>query len=137
MSVPEGKRRAGKMQVFVKAQELACYTVQIVSNEKVFPPNFRRTLTDDLVQLAKDIFASAWAANSIRAADAESASARRTLQSEAIEKCTRLQALIRVAHKVFHLSTKRAIFWDGQVQEVRSLLVAWRASDRERYKNLG
>ena len=37
MSVIKSKRQDGKLQVLIKARELATYTTHILGNEKVFP----------------------------------------------------------------------------------------------------
>lgn len=46
MSVPEGRRYKGRMEVFVKAQFLASHTAKILKNPKVFDP----TIDEELIR---------------------------------------------------------------------------------------
>lgn len=65
MSVPENSRTKSKLEVCVKAHDLCCYTLQITSNEKVFTPQFQRSLTDRIVAVAIAIHTDCWTANNI------------------------------------------------------------------------
>lgn len=133
MSVPETKRQKGKLEVIVKALDLATYTIQITSNEKTFDPKYRFAVTDDLISHAKDIYLKSWTANNIRVNSEEAYKARKKLQDEAVVKCNAFLALLDVAKKVFHLDTKRVVYWGNKIIEVRTLLRAWRDSDKKRY----
>ena len=55
MSVPEGKRHKGRLEVHVKAQSLASYTAQILSNEKVFNPEVDTEIIRRIKNCAYDI----------------------------------------------------------------------------------
>ena len=134
MSVVEEKRRKGKLEVCIKALELASYTIQITANEKVFDPKFRAAVTDDLISHAKDIYLICWTANNIRITDDEATyKERQRLQSKAIVECTTFLGLLDIAKKVFHLETKRVTYWGKKIVECRTLIKAWRDSDRKRY----
>lgn len=65
MSVPEGERTEGRYSLEVKAEELAKYTIIITANEKVFLPEYRRAITDDIINLAKNAYLKIRAANRI------------------------------------------------------------------------
>lgn len=137
MSVPEGKRKPGKLDALIKAKSLAAYTLQICSNEKNFPPQYRPIITDEITQLAKDIFTIAWMANNINVKDSpERWAKRKSLQSQAISKTESLLVLIQIAQETFHLSSKRTGHWGERVLEVRRLLRGWKNSDCNRYDHL-
>ena len=48
MSVPEGLRGTGRLEVIEKALDLADYTITITANSKIFLPEYQRSLTDDI-----------------------------------------------------------------------------------------
>lgn len=142
MSVPEGKRGERKMEVFTKANNLAIYTIKICNNKNVFLPEYQSALTNDIIRTAKDIFISAWDANGIRVTttvdrkvvvDQRKQEERRRLQEVSIRKCNSLLALMQIAQRLFHLSTKRIKYWGGMTIEVRDLLKKWKESDAKRY----
>lgn len=133
MAVPESKRGEGKFVVLVKAEALARYTIQITANEKIFLPTYQRALTDDIVNQAKNAFTKAMTANSIKVISREDWDRRRNLQTEAIECCNTLLALIQLSHRVFHLKYSRIRHWGGLTLDVRNSLRAWLVKDTYRY----
>lgn len=134
MSVVEGARNKGKLEVIIKALDLADYTIKITANEKIFDPKFRAAVTDDLVAHAKDIYLICWTANNIRVtSDIETYKKRKELQDEAIVKCTALLGLLDIAKKVFHLETRRVTYWGNKIINCRKLIRAWRNADKKRY----
>ena len=48
MSVPVNQRTHGKLEACVKARELACYTLQITKNKKVFTEDYQEAITDKI-----------------------------------------------------------------------------------------
>ena len=50
MSVTVDKRDEGKFSLATKAEYLARYTIEITSNENVFFPEYRKQVTDDIVE---------------------------------------------------------------------------------------
>lgn len=134
MSVPEGKRHKGRLEVHVKAQSLASYTAQILSNEKVFNPEVDSEIIRRIKNCAYDIYAKAWSANKIRADTNEvNRRMRYERQEEAILLCDEMLAYIGIAKQVFHLRSKRMKHWSGRIIEVQKLLQAWKESDVSRY----
>ena len=134
MSVVEGARNKGKLEVIVKALDLADYTIKITANEKIFDPKFRAAITDDLVAHAKDIYLICWIANNIRVTtDIETYKKRKELQDEAIVKCTVFLGMLDIAKKVFHLETRRVTYWGNKIINCRKLIRAWRNADKKRY----
>lgn len=117
----------------VKAHALCCYTLKITSNKKVFTEEYREPLTDRITSIAIDIHILCWTANNIIVNSAEDLRDRSELQRRAVIQCTNLLSLIDIAKSMFHLSTKRVVYWGGLALETRRLISAWRESDRKRY----
>ena len=136
MSVPEGLRHKGRLEVHIKAQFLASYTAKILANEKVFDRKIDTEIIGRIKNCAYDIYAKAWAANKIHAETCSMNHAWRFgLQEEAILLCDEMLAYIGIAKQVFHLKAKRMKYWGGLIVEVRALLQAWKESDVRRYGN--
>lgn len=139
MSVPEGQRGHGKLEVLIKAKNLASYTIKICCNEKVFTPQYQNAITNDLIQTATNIFKYGWMANNIMVEDKdeqmkrEKYLQRRKLQEMAALECNNLLALMQIAQEVFHLKTKRIKYWGENTIEVRKMLRGWIEADKKRY----
>lgn len=134
MSVPEGERRTSRLEVHVKARELAVYTVLILKNAKTFAPEIDTELIQRIKSNALDIHALAWKANKIAAGtNAVNRETRYRMQEEAILLCDEMMANIGIAKTVFKLRHRRMKFWAGKITDVRKLLQAWKESDVSRY----
>ena len=135
MSVPEGERSHGdKLEVLVKARELATYTLHICTNENTFPPQYQGAITGRIEETAISIFMDCWTANNVLVKeDPEKWLYRKRLQEHAANDCNNLLALIQIAQSVFHLKFKRVKFWGAKVLDVRNLIRAWKAADCKRY----
>lgn len=55
MSVPEGKRTESKLRVQTQSRELARHTMQLCSNEKIFPKRDRWILSSRIMDTALEI----------------------------------------------------------------------------------
>ena len=135
MSVPENKRKQGRLEVCVKAHDLCVYTLQITKNKKVFTAEYQEVLTDQIIAAALEIHQNVWMANNVHVASAADYELRKKLQTLAIVKCISLLSMIDIARSIFHLSGKRVKFWGEKVIEVKKYIRAWRSSDAQRYKN--
>lgn len=134
MSVSKPLRQEGQLEINVEARALCTYTLLITSNEKHFPVE-QKSFTEKLRDAAIEIHLLCWEANNIRVDNnADKYNRRITLQNEAADKCNRLAALIDVAKPVFHLSSKRTIYWMKLTLELRNKIRAWRDSDVKRLK---
>lgn len=142
MSVKAGERNVPdtpqnrQLNAVWYARELALYTIKICDNENVFLPKHRQSLTDDIVRTATAIYLNSWTANNIRVTEKNKKEMwpwRNRLQRQAILDCSKLLALIRLAHPLFHLKGKRVEYWSDQVIKVRNYIKKWRESDIERY----
>jgi hypothetical protein len=138
MSVPEGERKDGKFTLLIKAEELARHTMIITTNEKIFLPEYQRALTDDIITQAKDAYIKIRTANDILVRmgtvyQEEDWQYRRKLQQEAAICCNNLLALIDIAYRLFHLSSKRVKYWGSMAVDVRNRVRAWSQSDASRF----
>lgn len=135
MAVPEGERRPCKMDVFMHELDLVTYTLQITRNEKIFLPEYKGCVTDDIVETAKNIYIDSWDANNIRVQKRGDSNweERSRLQLRAARNCNRLLALIGIAKSSFHLKSKRVKYWVGKVLKIRGMIRNWNESDSERY----
>lgn len=114
------------------------YTLTITANEKVFSPEYRRSVTDDIVETAKNIYMNIREANDtvVRMGtpfQTEDFRRRNRLQQEALQECRRLLYLMDLAHRLFHLSSKRVKYWGTLTIEVRNRIQGWMDRDAQRY----
>ena len=137
MSVPVNERSHGKLEACVKAHELCCYTLQIATNKKIFTEQYQEALTDKIISTEIDIHTVVWSANNILVNSKEDLEERTRLQERAVVLCNVLLSLIDVAKKIFHLRTKRVVYWAGMAIETRNLVKGWMHSDRKRYAGYG
>lgn len=136
MSVPVNQRSHGKLEACVKAHDLCCYTLQITANKNVFAAQYQEALTDRIITAAIDIHTFCWNANNVLVKDSEDYRLRREYQERAAAECNILLSLIEIAKRIFHLTTKRVVYWSQRTIETRNLIRAWRDSDHKRYSAL-
>ena len=139
MSVTVDKRDEGKFSLATKAEYLARYTIEITSNENVFFPEYRKQVTDDIVETAKNIYLGIREANDVTirmgtAFQMKDYMDRNRLQMEVLRNCKRLLYLIDLAHRIFHLSSKRVKYWGKLVKNVKDRVYGWIDDDTLRYK---
>lgn len=134
MSVPEPLRHKGRLEVHVKGQYLASYTIKILSNEKIFTPDVDKELICRIKACAINIYAKTWSANKLNAeTNAVNHEMRYRMQREAWMQCNEMLAYIGIAKQVFHLRYKRMKYWSGLIIEVQALIQKWIESDVSRY----
>lgn len=140
MSVPEEKRHQGRLEVLVKALEVANYTNGILANKKKFPAEFDEVLGNDLKRNAQAIYRNCRLANDIRVVkpvtgeiDQEAREARYRLQTSAIQACTELLICIDMAYGTYHLTAQRVRYWGKITKEARDYIRKWRTADKKRY----
>lgn len=148
MAIPKSKRTTTPLSVLVEADTLACYTILICTDEKRFPKRYRWCLTKQIIESAVQIKMHIAKANAVYVNDAESTKLRRTYQQEAVADIAALSATMDTAFRLFsglrHIDTaekpKKCIniaTWTAQLDKVKSLLLAWKKSDTEKYKSMG
>ena len=138
MSVPEGEREDGKFTLPIKAEYLARYTIEITANENVFLPKYREAITNDIINSAKNCYLAIRDANdvTVRIGTVYQRSDwrdRNKLQKEALRNARSLIYLIDIAHRLFHLSSKRVRYWGNMTREVRNRIQGWIIDDTARY----
>ena len=138
MSVTVDQREEGKFSLAVKAEFLASYTLEITANDNVFVPEYRRGLTDDIIETAKNIYLGIREANDVTVRmgtrfQLKDYTDRNELQREALRNCKRLLYLIDLAHRRFHLSSKRVKYWGKLVKNVKDRIHGWIDDDTERF----
>lgn len=137
MSVPEGKKAKGHLEVIANARNLSAYTIKITSNEKVFPKRYRWSFTGKIVDETIDMYKNLTLANSVRVITASDKELRRKYQVKALAQTYDILALINLAYDLFNLSTDRVKYWTEMIVKQQELIRAWRKSDSARYKNIG
>lgn len=148
MAIPKSKRTTTPLSVLVEADTLTCYTILICTDEKRFPKRYRWCLTKQIIESAVQAKMHIAKANAVYVNDAESAKLRRTYQQEAVADIAALSATMDTAFRLFsglrHIDTaekpKKCIniaTWTAQLDKVKSLLLAWKKSDTEKYKSMG
>ena len=134
MSVSKPLRKEGQLEINIEARALCAYTLNITSNEKHFSVS-QKSFTEKIRDAAIEIHLLCWEANNIKVNGEEDRYQRRiSLEEKAADKCNRLAALIDVAKPVFHLSTKRTLYWMGLTLDLRNKIRAWHMSDSKRLK---
>lgn len=140
MSVPEKQRKQGRLEVLVRALEVANYTNGILANRKKFPEEYDHVLGDDLKRTGQSIYRNCRLANDLRVSkpitgeiDVEAREARNRLQTKAIQDCSELLILIDMAYGTYHLSAKRVAYWGRITKEARDYIRKWRTADSKRY----
>lgn len=134
MAVPEGKRTESKLEVQTKAIEMIKYTTTICNNNKIFPKRDRWLLANDIVSTAKMVGRKIFYANDIYVSTKEDYAERRRAQTIAKASTAELLFLIELAYCKYHIESRRIEHWTRLVSDVRSLVVKWRKSDSNRYK---
>lgn len=138
MSVPVGEREEGKFSLLIKAESLARCTIEITANEKVFLPEYRKQVTDDIVETAKNIYLGIREANDVNVRvgtpfQLGDYRERNNLQRQALRNCKRLLYLIDLAHRIFHLSSRRVAYWGQMVVNVKNRVCGWIDDDANRF----
>ena len=135
MSVPVSKRNENQtLKTLLLAMDLAYYTIKICCNENAFSPKYKNAVTDDLIRLAKDIYINLRTANGIKVETAEDLKLRAEYQLRAKADCDTLIAELDIAKRVFHLSSRRVVYWASKTMECREYIMKWRESDVKRFK---
>ena len=136
MSVPKTKRGIPKLQVITKSRQLAAYSLKITQNEKNLPKRYRSFVQKEICQVATDISAAVYSANSIYVTTADDYASRRALQQEALRLTYRLLNNIGIWHKIRKIDGNRLEYWSELIMDVQNLLRSWRDADAKRYRDI-
>lgn len=133
-SVPVGKRGENKLEVWLKAVDLAKYTMEITANTKNFPGRYR-PVVERINAAAIGAASDLWKANKVfigHGCDPRAKQDRRYLQNRAINHLDDLLFLIDLSGKMLHRSGKNTAYWASKTTKIKQLAVKWRESDRSR-----
>lgn len=133
MSVPEGMRSKSRFEVIDQARDLSTYTINIMKNEKKFPPKLLEILGVNYAGKAVEIFESCFEANLIRVTSKRSWDERKSLQEKADRTCVVLLADISLGVETFHIPARRVEHWSKMVVKTLNLIRAWKEADQKRY----
>ena len=135
MSTTKDRRKENKLEVLAQAEKFCDYTIKTCDNEKIFVPKHRDSVTKEIVNLALDIYVNIWAANDIRVLSKKHCMDRLGLQIDALRLCRRLLPLIQLCKTIFHLETRRVVYWGKWLRRVIFLLTKWHEKDRNYYSS--
>lgn len=135
MSVPESKRAKSSFDVLNEARDAAAYTIKILSNDKVFDRKFQ-SIIDQIGNHAVSIYVFVFQANGIYVASEDDLAERCKLQRKAITYINGMLALIGMCRPLFHIETKRAVYWSDQYVSLRNRIHGWIDSDRRRFDGM-
>lgn len=117
----------------VLADKLACHTIQICKNPKVFDPTYNDYLIRDIIKYAKDAAIYILCANDIRASGDQDRELRYKLQSKALWDYKCLRAHINMAARAYHLRASKTEYWMSLTLEAENMLKAWMRSDSKNH----
>lgn len=135
MSVVEGLRNIGKLNVQTKGYDFASYTHHICSNEKVFLKRYRWCSTMKIIEVTNEIVVNIDLANAIdcRSKKQEKINERLKFQNLALVKTIELESLMEIAYRdnnqeSRHIDDDKMNYWVGLLLELRGLIRKWRES---------
>lgn len=119
-----------KLQVIIKAMELAEHTLRVTSNCNRYPKKWRFSLVDKMQNKSLEIYEYLHEANrtDLRIYGRE----RSELQTKAITYCDELMFYIELSYKLNIISDKSMGYWSKMVSDVKRMAIAWRTKDKER-----
>lgn len=119
-----------KLQVILKAEELAEHTLRVTSNCNRYPKKWRFSLVDKMQNKALEIYEYLHEANRT---DLKSYGRERSeLQTKAITYCDELLFYIELSYKLNIINDKGMEYWSKMVTDVKRMAIAWRTRDKER-----
>lgn len=117
-----------KLQVIVKAEELAIHTIRLTSNSKKFPKKFRHSICDRMQLKSLDIYENLMEANRIN--KIQNGKLKYKLQTRVILYCDELLFYIKMCIKLNLISVGSADYWSKLVSDVKYMTIAWRSKDK-------
>lgn len=138
MSVLESKRGEQKLETLIVARRLVEYILTITNNEKIFKPVYQ-AVTTDIIHCVERIYTYLYTANEIYRNETN-IELRRQYQTQAAAECNVLLALLDLAQKLNHFSSKKIVHVnkiingcvekDGRKRKgLKTLIQNWKASD--------
>lgn len=133
MSVLKSQRNESKLTVLLIAEDLVCYTLDKVSNERIFPKRHRWQLANRVLDLTLGMTEKVYRANMIHVTDAASKAERHHLQYEAYADSLWLLELLNILIKKGRITPANSEYWVRQIYEFQKYLKNWQKSDEVQY----
>lgn len=137
MSVRDGDRAEGTLEVLNDIRVLGQYTIQKCKSEKIFPKSSRWILAKPIVDECISALSCVRRANAVYVHTKMDYDYRRNQQVQAHSHLDAMLSLIDLAYNSFSIESKQIEFWTGLVLKADDKLKAWMKSDKERYKSIG
>lgn len=118
------------------AMKLAEHTLKNCKSEKHFSPEYKDSITQPLIEAARNVYVKSYTANKIRVTTQEGWERRKALQLEAIQCAMEMPALINLARRLNHLRRGKTEYWIKLSIETRDLLIKWHSADKRRYEKI-
>ena len=115
-------------------RNMAAYVVRIAKNEKNFPKRDRWIITYEFAKAAVKAYGHVVAANETEVNELDDYQYRRGQQVKAKAALKKTLSYAEIAYTELGLGADKLETLTGLVMKCRSLLSAWRESDRKRYK---
>lgn len=136
MSVPEPKRKPGKLRVETCCVEVCRTTRQLLCREDIFPKRSRWLGCKDIADAANRMLMNIFGANDIRVKTAEDARERRRLQTVALAAFGALEKRMTFEALYWEKEINQYSLWARQMNELGDYLKAWIYRDEKRYADL-
>lgn len=137
MSVRTGERGETKLEVLTLCMNLASYTAQKVSKDKLFPKSSRWMIPKRLMDAALDAVQCISFANSIYVSNKMTASMRLCREQEAKGHLKSMLTLIDLAYNLYpNLDDRVVENWTGLILDTLDALEKWIESDKKRYDTM-
>ena len=130
MAVRKNEQSISRFAVLDTALQLVSYTMQILSNEKVFIPKYQK-LIDKMSYETTMIYHSCRVANKTDMRTDNPieyqyrAKQRLTLEQDALQYCEQLLTDIMISQKVFHLKASKVKHWTKLTSETQKSIEKW------------
>lgn len=135
MSVPVWKRNAGTLDLFMLANDFAVHILKITSNENIFIPIFKESITNKINELAISIYTNLWKANITKLSE-KNYNQRLSFQTKALYDIDDFLAIWNLAIRAFHLKKAKSNYVIEKILMIQEISKKWINSDINRLKEL-
>lgn len=123
-----------QLEAAQKALDLAIHTIKICGNNNVFDPKYQESLTNDIIDCAKQIYLDVWIGNNIYVRpDNGRWKDRERYQLDALTKCCELIGLINLARRLFHLKGTKVRYWTQLTIDTSAIIRKWHEANAKQY----
>ncbi len=132
MSVIVAKRGETKLKVLSQAEELANYTINLVTNEKHFPKRYRWIFARKIGDSAINLNSLVNMANSTYPSDRIACQCRYELIIKALGEVNNLLALVSLCKQQEHITLKNLEHWLEMITFEKTLILKWKENCKSR-----